>query len=468
MTLVLIIDAVVILLILGCAYRKGLERTLPLIAFLLMLFPYESQITLTGYFDLTTQRLIVMLTFLIYLFSSEIKDKRKLPLKYTILALMAWMLIAAANSVVLVTSIKAVISDFLDFFLIYYIFAKSISRTETVRKIMYGFVGAITVCSVFGIPEIYSDSGWTVMNWFPQVYHRFEDLNGSAGDRGERVLTTFGHPILYGAALAMAIPMALYLISISKSIWQKVFLWTATMLMIFNLYKTTSRGPWMAAAISMTVVLLSGGKQMRRYVMIIGALTVLVLIARPGIWETISNLYTLTLSSDSIQGASYQWRYALYDLAFQHLNHDFWRALWGYGPESFYFLGWQAVFLGSIVTFKSCDSSVAALMIETGYIGFVLAISVFVIAALKALRYSLKIPKPDNLPCVVLFVNLCAFIFQMTNVDILGWGQQTYMIWIIVAMAMIYPSLAENEGLAQSEPETEHVGVERHFAEALR
>jgi hypothetical protein len=468
MTLVLAIDAVVTLLILGCAYRKGLERTLPLIAFLLMLFPYESQITLTGFFDLTTQRLIVVLTFVLYLFSSEIKEKRKLPLKYTILFLMAWMLIASANSVVVVTSVKAVLSQFIDFFLIYYIFAKSISKTETVRKIMYGFVSSVTVLSVFGIPEIYSESGWTVMNWFPSVYHRFEDLAGSAGDRGERVQTTFGHPILYGAALAMAIPMALYLISISKTLWQKVFLWTATALMFFNLYKTTSRGPWMAAALSMTVVLLSGGKQMRRYVLAIGVLAVIILIARPGIWLTISNLASLTMSNDSIQGASYQWRYALYDLAFLHLNHDFWRALWGYGPESFYFLGWQAYFLGSLVTFRSCDSSFAALMIETGYVGFLLAISVFVFAALKALRYSLKIPQPANLPCVVLFVNLCAFIFQMTNVEILGWGQQTYMAWIVVAMAMIYPSLLEKEGTVEPEPETEKLVVERRFAEALR
>ena len=138
MTLVLIIDAIVILLILGCAYRKGLERTLPLIAFLLMLFPYESQIMLTGYFDLTTQRLVVILAFLVYVFSSEIKEKRKLPLKYTIFFLMAWMLIASANSVVFVTSIKSVLSEFFDFFLIYYIFAKSITRTETVRKICTG------------------------------------------------------------------------------------------------------------------------------------------------------------------------------------------------------------------------------------------------------------------------------------------------------------------------------------------
>ena len=205
----------------------------------------------------------------------------------------------------------------------------------------------------------------------------------------------------------------------------------------------------------MAVVLLSGGKQMRRYVLWIGVLTVIVLLARPGIWETISNLYNQTLAPETAQGSSYQWRYALYDQAFLHLNHDFWRALWGYGPESFFFLGWKGMFQGQIVPFESCDSSVAQLMIETGYVGFLLAVSVFLIAGYKALRSSLKIPKPENLPCVVLFVNICAFLFLMTNVAILGWGQQSYMAWIVVAMAMIYPGLVEKESVVEEEPNGE-------------
>jgi hypothetical protein len=467
MTLVLTIDAIVVSLILGCAYWKGFERTLPLITFLLMLFPNESQIALAGYFDLTTQRLIVITTLVLYLFSGEAKEeRRRLPLRYTMFFLIAWMLVSSANSVVFVTSIKTVLSEFFDFFLVFYIFAKTVTKTETVRKILYGFVAALMVCSTVGVAEIYWD--WHVLNLFPEVYHRFANIVGGVSDRGGRVQTTFGHPILYGSALALTIPMALYLISTSKTAMQKMFLWAGTLLMVLNLYKTGSRGPWLAAAISMVVVMLSGGKQMRRYVAWMGVLTVIVLVARPGVWDTISNLYSLTLAPDTAQGSSYQWRYALYDQAFLHLNHDFWRALWGYGPESFYYLGWKGVFQGMIVSFESCDSSIAQLMIETGYIGFFLGISVFLIAAYKAFRSSLKLPKPENLPCVVLFVNLCAFLFLMTNVAILNWGQQSYMAWIVVALAMIYPSLAENESVVEEEPETENLVGDTRLAEMYR
>jgi hypothetical protein len=466
MTLVLILDAIVICLILGCAFLKGLERTLPLIAFLLMLFPYESQITLPGLFDLTTQRLIVLLAVMLYAFSSEAKDRGKLPLRNTIFLLMAWMLLSSVFSTVFVTSIKSVLSEFFDFFVIYYIFAKSITRTETIRRIMYGFVASMLVCSVIGVAEIYAD--WNIMSYFPTVYHRFAVIIGGVNDRGVRAMTTFGHPILFGAALAFTLPMALYLISSSKSTFQKLFLWSTTFLIVLNLYKTGSRGPWLAAALSMGVVLLSGGKQMRRYVIAMGVLAVIVLLARPGIWLTLSNLYNQTLSPETAQGSSYEWRYALYDQAFLHLNHDFWRALWGYGPESFFFLGWQGLFQGQIVPFDSCDSSVAQLMIETGYIGFLLAESVFLISGYKAFRSSFRIPKPANLPCVVLFVNICAFMFLMTNVAILGWGQQSYMAWIVVAMAMIYPGLVEKESAVAEAPEAENPVVERRFAEAVR
>jgi hypothetical protein len=207
---------------------------------------------------------------------------------------------------------------------------------------------------------------------------------------------------------------------------------------------------------------------MRKYVMWMGVLGVIILLARPGIWLTLSNLYNQTLAPETAQGSSYEWRYALYDQAFLHLNHDFWRALWGYGPESFFFLKWQGLFQGQIVPFESCDSSVAQLMIETGYIGFILAESVFLISGYKGFRAAMKIPKPENLPSVVLFVNICAFLFLMTNVAILGWGQQSYMAWIVVAMAMIYPGLVEKESAAAVAPVEESPAVERRFAEVVR
>ena len=47
--------------------------------------------------------------------------------------------------------------------------------------------------------------------------------------------------------------------------------------------------------------------------------------------------------------------------------------------------------------------------------------------------------------CLVLLLNLMAFLFQMTNVAILGWGQQSVLLWIFMAMTMIHPSIHASE-----------------------
>jgi hypothetical protein len=40
---------------------------------------------------------------------------------------------------------------------------------------------------------------------------------------------------------------------------------------------------------------------------------------------------------------------------------------------------------------------------------------------------------------------------MMTNVAILGWGQQNYLLWILIAIAVVYPTLALPETIS---PET--------------
>lgn len=440
MTLVLIVDFVVVLLLCVTALTKGFTRTLPLATFLLVLFPFESQIVLPGLFDFTTQRIIVVTLAGLYLVFGRRKRTPELPLKYLVLLLMAWMLVSAANSVVFTISVKTVLSQFFDFFVIYYLVAKNVSTSETVHQILFSFVAGMLVCSVFGFVEAYWN--WSVVSLFPTANHTFANLSGVM-DRSNRVQSSFGHAILFGGALAMAIPMALYLVMLAKSTTRQVFLWCAIMLMFLNLFKTMSRGPWIAAIMSVTLILLGGSKKMRRYVLVIGVLAVLTLVVRPGVWESISNLYGETLNPETVQGASYEWRYALYHAAFQHLNHDLGRAIWGYGPESFFYLGWKGEFQGTVVPFESCDSSVAALMIETGYLGFLIVAVLFLRAALFGLRSYCKMPRPYNLFCLVLLTSILSFCFLMTNVAILGWGQQSYIFWILLALIMIYPGLVE-------------------------
>src|SRR5260370_6542077 len=448
---------------------KGFEGTLPVAAFLMMLLPMESQIPLPGLFDLTTQRLIVIALVVLYIFFGRASEKtgpsKKLPMKFRVDLLMAWMLLSAANSVVFTISMKSTLSQFFDFFVTYYVFVKTVSKIETVRNILLAFVAAMFVCFIFGAVEAYR--GWSVISLFPRHLHRFAYLAAEM-DRGIRSPSTFGPTILFGATLATAIPMALFLVTIAKTTVRKIFLWSTILLMFLNIFKNSSRGPWLALFFSLSLLFVFDKSGIRKYLMIIIVIIITIFIVRLGTWDTIRNLYMQTLDPETAQGESYQWRYALYRVAFQHLNGDFGRAMWGYGPESFFFLGWEGDFQGQIVKYESCDTSVAALMVETGYVGFAIVAVLLLKVAFVTFRGFRRMPSPANSLCLVLFVNICAFCFMMTNVAILGWGQQNYLLWILIAIAMIYPSLALAEGISPETQLASNILLSQRRAEAFR
>ena len=440
MLLIAILDILSVIWLCSAVSRKGFEGALPVAAFLLMLFPAESQFHLPGLFDLTTQRIIVIALVILFAKAGSRRAKNTpLPLKHLVIPVVGWMIVSSANSVVPDISFKSTLSQCFDYFIPYYIFAKSVSTIETAHKIFLGFVASMFVCSIFGALEIYR--GWSVLSLFPPIAHHFSDLAGAVSDRSARAQSTFGHPILFGTALSMAIPMALYLIDVYGNRRRRVFLWCAIMLMMLCIYQTQSRGPWLALSLSLVLLLAFGRQAMRKRLALIAILTAIVLFVRPGVWLTINNLYGETMNPDTAQGESYQWRYVLYNIAKQELSKSFGRSLWGYGPESFYSLGLttDTVVDGEVHTTKveSCDSAVVELMMDTGYVGFLLIAILLVKAMLLAFRQYLRQPGPEGSLCLVLGVNIAAFSFMMTNVELFGWGQQTYMLWIEIALVMI-------------------------------
>ena len=128
---------------------------------------------------------------------------------------------------------------------------------------------------------------WKIINLFPEVTHRFAaGVGGRLPDSG-RIKATFPHPILFANALALGIPWALYLLNLAKTAAQRACLWVAIILMFWNMYKTMSRGPWLALALSLFLLLLFSSGSLRKHLAVIALLTVSALIIRPGVWETL-------------------------------------------------------------------------------------------------------------------------------------------------------------------------------------
>lgn len=444
MLFVIVLDSLVVAAILWVGLRKGVASALPVAAFFLTLFPEESKFSAFGLFDITTQRMVIIVLLALATFShSALKKTRpKLPLRNTILLFVIWWAISTVNSVEFTVSLKALISQVLDYVIVYYIFAKNARDPETVRNILFSLVAGVTVCSVLALPEAYSD--WTVISLFPAADHYFVKSGNLYVDlaRGLRTQSTFGHPILFGSALAMTIPMAFYLLGRKAALLRtKLFLWASILIQFWSIYKTGSRGPWLALGLALTVFFIFGDGGARRRLALVAFVGFVAIAARPGVWMTILADYTSTLDSNSYEGGSYQYRYALYHLAVQELGRSVPRAMWGYGPESFYFLNLSAEIDGTDMSFSSCDSSFAALLIETGYVGFLIVIVLLSSAVVRTIWAYRKLPRPANQICLCFLVAILTFIFMMTNVAIFRWGQQAAMFWIVMGLALTYPHL---------------------------
>ncbi len=425
---------------------KGFEAALPFFTFLVILLPGEARIDFGDMFELTATRAIAATLLVLYIvFGNQHPQSdrvQRLPLKVLLILYGGWCIVSTVDSVVFATSLKTVLESVLEFYLVYYVFAKSVSRVQTVHKILVAAVAALVVCCVFGVMEQYT--GWKVIDLFPEVTHRFvAGAGGRLGDSG-RIKSTFPHPILFANALALGIPWALYLLNLSKIAAQKACLWVAIIMMSWNMYKTLSRGPWLALALSLFLLLLFSSGSLRKHLAVIILLTVSALIIRPGVWETLRNTYVETLDPESARGGSYQYRYDLMRLARQVLAQNPGRAAWGFGPNSFPELNLEAENpdTGHWDKFESCDSAFVEVMLDTGYVGLFLVVALLLRSALLAWKGFKNLPPPANFLCLLFLINIGAYAFMMLSVENFGWGQQTLMLWILIALAVAYSRVA--------------------------
>lgn len=444
MLLTLLLDIVVIVSLFTLWRKRGIEGCLPLAAFFLIFFPEESKLPIPGLFDITTQRLVTIVLLCFYMAGKKGR-RRPLPLKIPILLVAGWWTVSTLNSIAFVDSFKSLLALLIDYIAIYVVFTKCITKPETVYRILYGVALGLIVSSVFGVIEGYLK--WSIVSAFPTEVHRF----GASGQlyiddaRGLRIQSTFGHPILFGSALAMGIPIVLYLIAVTPERSKKTVLWIGLMLMFVCIFKASSRGPWIALFGSLSLFLFTGQRKIRSYILVIGLLACTVLIVRPGVLETLWNDYMATVDDHSSQGESYQYRYVLYNLVAQKLNAEPIRNVWGYGPQSFPYLHLSGTINGRWMSFASCDSSFAALLVETGYVGLCLVCIFLFYASIHAILHWYRSPPATAQIYMLFFVNMLSFYFEMTNVAIFGWGQQTILLWIIIGLSSIYPALLRSK-----------------------
>jgi hypothetical protein len=330
-----------------------------------------------------------------------------------------------------------------EYYALYFVFARSISDTKTIYRAVYAMVLALGVCGVFSTLEAYRS--WSILSIFPSdrwlTYDRSDPLYIEWG-RGLRVRSTFPHPILFGDGLAMGLPLCLFLLSIWKGRWQRIILWMSFLLMAWSLYKTSSRGPWIAAVFSCGALAFMVKGRVRMYLGTIVVLSALVIIARPGIRRTIVNLYESTFDNSSPIGSSYEYRHALTDAVIEAVSQEPSRTLFGYGPGTFREIGLDIYFLARVHHWYTCDNNWALFLYETGYCGLLIMGLLFSRTLLLLLQGYRRLPSPEKHFSGVASICIVAFCFGLLSVAGYNWGQQGFMAWILISLAIAYPRLA--------------------------
>lgn len=442
------VDIIVLVTLINVGTRRGLERALPVFAFFITLLPEECHIPLPGLFDLYTHRLALIVMTVLFCAKNKRSAIRILPLKNLLIMHGGWLLLSTLTSIVVMTSAKQFIAQVLEYYVIFFIMVKTITDVETVFKIVFSMVAAVGVACIFGLIEIYFQ--WTVLSLFPADLQEFYGTGGPIYtellDRGIRVRSTFAHPILFGGAISMMIPFALYLSTTAKRRLQRAALAMFLILMLWNIYKTSSRGPWLATAVSMIVFFLAANGKVRKQFLLIGALVILVLLTRPGVKDTIVNTYRATMDTNTQMGMSFAYRPALFRAVTKTLNDDPFRALVGFGLNSFRQKGLIIVLPGiDTHIWYTCDSAWLLFAYETGYVGLLLITAILFKPAVMAFNAYRTLPRKYRYFCATCGSSLLSFFIVMISVAAYGWGQNGSMLWIVNAITVSYVILKKRE-----------------------
>jgi hypothetical protein len=440
MLLIFFIQCVIVITLL-VASRRRVEDAIPLMSFYLVLMPLESRFVIPGLCDFNTMRLSLLTMLAVYVCKKKPANPAPLPLTKLMGLHIVWVVVSTIYSISTATSAKQVLSQTLEYYLLYFLLVKSISRVETIHKTLYAMVLAMGLCSVLALTEVFAS--WSILRIFPSnlwiTYNGGIDPIYIEAGRGLRVRSTFAHPILFGDALAMTIPLTIYLISISKGKGKRLLLWMSLVMMFYADYRTTSRGPWLGTSICLVLLLIMVKTGIKKYILSLGMIIAIVLVTRPGVLETMTNLYQATNDPNSPTGTSYIYRHALSESVHRAVQTDTTRMLFGYGLGTFREIGLDIDFMGEVDRSHTCDDNWALFLYETGYGGVIIMCALLGTAMFLPLRDYFRLRKPERYLSGVLFISLLGFNFLMLSVAAYAWGQQSYMNWIFISLAVSVP-----------------------------
>lgn len=398
-------------------YRKGLALAA---AFLVSLSHHLMVITPGNLPNFPIHRLIIILLLAFWLPRKEsLRRIRAVPGLLWFVLLGLTNLISVAFGLEMVNGVKEYLSFTFEFLLFYLMMATSLNhRSDALRVLRYVWGG---LCIVALLAVFERRTGTNPMEWIIPDYKASYPYD---------ILSTYPHRILFGAAMAMAFPIAIALAQGGK--WQKAKYLFSALLIAAACYFSVSRGPWLGALAGVVILTAMGSLKMKKIMLVIFLAVLAVFVLRPGVWGTIHSLAEDTADASTAKGSTFQYRLELWKVAFREVTKSPIRFLWGYGPGSTGSLSLERDADAGTKEYWSWDNHYAWLLLETGFLGLGAALMLYASFMNRMHLVWRRTRGPDRIVLVGLISSMMVLLFMMTNVMIFA-QHLFYLFWILAS-----------------------------------
>jgi hypothetical protein len=439
------------------AFRRGYFQGLCFSAFLLVLLPNECFIEFTDALPVLSGQRLVLIILLVkwWQHMAGTFRFRELPFHRIIVWITATCAISTLLSVELSESLNKFLSLTVESFLFFAVVMSSVRTSDDAVRLLRAVVAGLTIVGGMAVLERYGGIDLV-------AYIQFQGGRISLrSEMGGVVFSSYPHPILMGAALAMGMLLCVALIERGAP-WRFNRRYVVGIpLMAAGIYLSFSRGPWAAAAVGFILLYALGTKPLRSRLHKVAAAALVLAMLRPGVMTSISDRFgTILRPNESSEGSSAQYRVELWFKAWHEITKAGHRFVFGYGDGSHRIMDLSGQSFFSLrhdsYAFRSWDSEMACILLQRGVVGLTVLLWLYV-AILKAFwnaRSRVDGPMRDALTGFL--ACMAAYLFMSFSVKLFS-IQFQYVFWSMVSAGMVVAREAVALGRSAPGPVVEPV-----------
>jgi O-antigen ligase len=409
------------------ASTRNLSKGFLLAVTFFVLLPPEVKIPSPGGLpEITVQRIILMGICALW-YSSNKFSVVGTPFKRFLYVLLFLRFISVVLSITPAASIKEWLSFAFEGVIFYFIVSSVLNTAQMRIAAMKALLRGFVVVAAIGWIERYWEVSIPAL-----VISNFGFVDG--------IQATFRHRILFGYAMAMAMPLALVLLDFASGTRERLFLWVSLALIVAACFFADSRGGWIGMGIGGMLSMVLGSKRTRKRCIFLLSLAAIVVLVRPGVRQTILDRFDATFDEGSYKNESYSYRWKLWHVAYSEIQKSPERFLFGYGGLSTESMDLSRYFkpeeggTTAKIGFTSWDNQYACDLIEYGMIGFIAECAFYFCVMISLIKRWLKADAEARGSLAALIAAVTVFIFAQSNVWIFS-IQLKFFLWCSLGLA---------------------------------